>query len=380
MKLPHVSTKSLIKKFIFLPTALCMAVLIILLPSFKIVEAAEWRSGQKQTVASAETIQNDLYIVSKTISSKGNINGDLTVAGGTVEIAGNISDNINAVGKTISISSAVGKSIRAAGGEVSIMGTVANDVIVLGNEVDIESTRIGRDVVVTGGSVFINSPINGDVSVKAQEITLGSNAVINGDFTYSADSEVVMESGAKVNGKTVFNQNKNSHDENGAKEWMGGLLLSWLIIKIVSLVAATFILGLIFAKFMKGMAGDVFVSPYKEMGRGAGVFFATPFILLIVAITGIGFQLALIGFGLYIISLLLATVVATVVVGSKLYALFTKSSTYEVNWKTVLLGCFAFYVLTLVPFFGFIIQMLLVFMALGLIFKKFFRMLDGLRS
>src|SRR3990167_6344537 len=178
-----------------------------------VVFAAELRMGESPSFSSSETIQKDLYLAGGNVTSSGKVNGDLAVGGGNILING-----------------AVSQDLFVGGGSITIVADVGDDV------------RAG------GGNIVINSHVRGNVSFKGQKLTLGKEAIFDGNLDYSAQKEATIEAGAVVKGQTNYEPLKAPRAPISGKGIIAFLSLVFLG-KFLSLLVFALALGLFFNRY-----------------------------------------------------------------------------------------------------------------------------------
>lgn len=179
---------------------------------------ATGRASQDVTIASGETIADDIYVLSDTFTLRGRASGDVGVVAREIDIDGTIGGSLNAAGGDITISGTVGRSVRVVSGRVEISGSVGADLLVLGGIVEIDpSAHIAGDIQVHGGtldsagavnggiagsisSLSLNGPVGGDVSVNADRVDVGSRADITGALSHVGPRDASISAGAVIAG------------------------------------------------------------------------------------------------------------------------------------------------------------------------------------
>ena len=323
----------------------------------------------------------DLYMAAASVAVINNVDGDALVAGGNVLISGNAQGDVMAVGGNVNIVGSVGESVRAVGGNVIIGGSVGKDAVVGGGQVNIIGGTIYGDAIVgagqlnvesliegtlrvRGGEVVINAPVGGNVDIKAEKITLGKKAVISGNFEYTSKNEAVIMEGAKVLGKTIYNP-VPAVPASGKAWGLAAILGGWILFKFLAVLTAAIVLTLVCRKFAGKVTEKAWGNFGWELLRGFVVMVVTPVAAVALMVSVLGFMLGILTILAYAIIMILATIFSGIILGSWLFKVIKKRSSYEVNWKTTAVGVIALYVLSLIPFIGWIICFLIILVALG---------------
>src|SRR3989338_2332562 len=350
-----------------------------------VVFAAELRMGESPSFSSSETIQKDLYLAGGNVTSSGKVNGDLAVGGGNILINGAVSQDLFVGGGSITIVADVGDDVRIGGGNIIINGKVGNDLVVGGGQTSVTGAGVGGDVLwaggmlrvdapvggsmqLAGGEVVINSRVRGNVEFKGQKLTLGKDAIIDGNLTYSAQKEATVEAGAVVRGQTTFEPLKAPRAPISGKGIIAFLSLVFLG-KFLALLVFALALGLFFNRYSAVLVGPSVAQPLLETGRGLIVLIVLPVVSVMLLVTLIGVPLGLLGLLAFASLLLIASPLAAIIVGSVLHKWMFKPAEYQVAWQTILLGVAAYTLLGFVPVLGGIAKFVLVLLAIGSIMK-----------
>ncbi len=357
----------------FFGYAAVSAMLLVPLVSF----AAEFRAGDQPSVRTDERIANDLYIAGGSVTSAGDVTGDLVAGGGNIIISGAVGVDLIAGGGNVTILSNIGDDVRVGGGNIVIQGKVGGDVIAGGGQITLGGPGVGGDVAIGGGniridapiagnahigggSVYINAPITGDIQIEANQVTLGSKAVITGTMHYKANKELTKEDGAVINGTVTFEQRPQNTVPIAA------IISFWIIGKFLVLLVCALIIGLVFKRFSKTAITKAVEHPWAELGRGLVVFAALPILSVLACVTVVGIPFGALGLLSFMAILLLAWIVTPIIVGSVVYRYFSKRD-WEVSWKTILLGVFLYSVVGIVPFVGWLAQALIMLLSIGVV-------------
>jgi hypothetical protein len=323
--------------------------------------AADLRQGRDVTVASGQTINDDLYAAGGTITINGNINGSVIVAGGTITISGTVSRDVMVAGGTVNINGHVGGSIRAAGGNLTLNGPVAQDIVIAAGTADLGSQgSVGRDLILTGGNATVSAPIARNVFLAAGDLTLKNR--VGGDVKGRVDH--LHLDGAQVAGNLDYTSNNQVDEKNGAhvvgtttqrrpaSTGTGNAFIGWLR-ALIGIIALGLILIFLLPR-LSGRSIDVLrAEPWASLGIGAAVLVATPIVALIVFLIGLligGWWLGLLLIPLWILALALGYVVSGFLLGRLIFA--------RVGWGgyhdalALIAGLFVLAVVSIVPLLG----------------------------
>lgn len=347
------------------------------------VYSATFKAGEQPSIASGVTIQDDLYMAGGNVTHAGAVTGDLMAAGGSILVSGTVRGDLQAAGGNITLLGAVSDDVRVAGGNITINSAVSSDVAVLGGQINIAGSGIGGDVIgaggtiridapvagdvrLAGGDIFINSAIAGSVEIEADKVTLGSGALISGDFTYTAGRDAEMQDGAQVKGKTTHKPRAESGQVT--KKGMAALASGWLLMKLLMMLVFAFSVFYFFRRYVEVFVRDSLADPLPQLGRGFVALIVWPVAAVLLMATVIGIPIGIIALLGYAVAMIFAHFMAPVILGTLLYAWAMRGG-YEVTWKTILLGVVAYFILSLIPIIGWIIQFVLVVITLGALIK-----------
>ena len=346
-----------------------------------VTAAAEIRTGDQPSIAPHEKIVDDVYIVGGNISSSGEIVKDLVAAGGNVLVGGGVGGDVTAAGGSLTILGDVADDVRIAGGNLLVQGGVGGDAVLFGGQLNVGGRGVKGDLVagggtvridapvvgdirVTGGDVYLNAVIGGSADVYAEKLTLGKGARIKGNLTYTAAKEATMEEGAAVSGETTFKKRERTISVAGVAKVISLALVGTFL----SQLAAAFLFGLFFRRFILALVESAVAQPLLETGRGLIIIIMLPVLSFMLLFTVIGVPLGIFGLISFAGTLLFLWVMTPILLGSLAYRAFFKGE-YDVNWKTILLGVFIYSLLGLIPIVGWLTQLILNLLALGVTAK-----------
>ena len=197
-------------------------------------------------------------------------------------------------------------------------------------------------------------------------MTLGKDAVIDGNLDYSARSEATMEAGAVVKGKTTFEPQKAP--VYSAKS-IFAIMSLFLLGKFLSSLLFALVLGLIFSRYVLTAVKGALEQPLLEMGRGLIMLIVLPVASVIAFVTVVGIPFGVLGLVSLVALVIFGSGLAAIIAGSLAHKWMFKPAEYEVTWKTILLGVVIYMVLGFIPFVGPLAKFLLFLLALGSITK-----------
>lgn len=353
---------------------------IILIPMFALKAD---NSDKKSTifVASDETVSGNLIAASESVIIDGLVSGDLIVAANHISVTGRVEGDIIAVGQEITIDGEVGGNIRVAANSVTINGSITRNLNILGSKVLIgEDARIGWDALVAAVDSTIRGNITGSLDTYAKNnfiagkigknaniraynvndsgIIIDKDATVNGNFTYSARNEFDLNNTSGISGEISFNQLKNEA-RSPASSWLWGRVFTLLSLLFIGLIFVAII-----PKFTNQFLLEAKNRTISTFLFGAGIFLLLPPLAIITALTIIGLPLALILSTLWIAGIFIGKAVAAIIIGDVVIKNILKKNYRHIFWP-LLLGVILFTLLFSIPWFGWIVNLIAIWLGLG---------------
>lgn len=302
--------------------------LILLLPH---AQALQMLSGDRVSVDSP--IDDDVFASGGTVTINAPVAGAV-IAGGTITINAPISGDVFVAGGEIVVNSDIEGKIVAAGGDIELRGDAKNAVIA-GGDVNIHPTAvISRDAVIAGGNVSNAGTIIGNLTVRAE----------NFQNTGSA-------------GSVDF---KKSEGLEGLQQVMN---LFSILMTVGFLIIGIIVLKLFPAQFFI-VEEEVRKSPVKNTLVGFVLIIASVILIILLAVTIIGFPVAVIMGMLFIIALMLSSLFVSFAVGRKIVDVF------KVKINDILIFVLGFVILSLlfrIPYAGTLIGIVAISLGFGAI-------------
>ncbi len=318
------------------------------------------------------TAQKDLIAAGGQVTVNGPVWGDVLLAGGSVEVLQPVRGDVRVLGGQVTIGNSVTGDVIVGGGSVTVLPgvVIGGDVVLVGGNLDMEAT-VNGELRAYGGDVTINGIVAGPVLVKAgKSLSFGDKTVLGSMLTYSAPQEASVAQGAKLGTKVVFNK-----QESKMPGWNpAGIVLAifgvLIFVKFVGILVAALLLVLVFKKFSQSLSERTVAHFWKKTGIGFIALIVTPVAAILLGITVIGLYLAFFLALLYFLLLIIAGVYMCVAAGAFLSKWIKKEAIVDVKWT--ILGTVAVFLLTFVPFVGWIADLLLFFAAFGTIVMSAF--------
>jgi len=283
--------------------------------------AASFIQTNSFSLATGETLTDDLLISANSIEIKGQVKNDLFLLAsgqswnsqneqdGSILLAGQLGNDVWAVGNTISLAGDIQDHARFLARMITINGVVSNSSILAGNSVHLTQTgRMGRDVLVFGENVIMEGNIDGNLTIFGKSVTLAGRCAgnvrvtaddivvlpqtqITGNLIYSAPAELVLDKGVVLHGNLIRQAEEISKAERKQLiSWPSLFLQSWLFAGALCVGA---LMLFIFPAFLNESAVQIQNSLWKCMAVGFVAVCLVPTACFFLAISLVGLPLAL---------------------------------------------------------------------------------------
>lgn len=325
--------------------------------------------GGGERVEIAGTVNGDAYVGGGTVIVDGTINGDLLAGGGNITISGTINGDVRTAGGNIIFSQAnISGNTTIGGGQITIdKSTVIHGSVVAGGGSIQIFAPIGRGATIGGGTVLIGNLINGDVLAGVGELTMSSDAKINGNLTYWSEDKAVISQGATISGTTKHEiPPKEDRKAYSVGKTAGAAALG--ILFILKLVDFTWLLVIGLALVLLVPNYMTRSSEYTRKNFGWALLIGLiaviilPVIGLILFVTLVGIPAALILFFIFILTLWIARILAIFALGQ--FVMLKMGGSKSQGWIYIA-GLAIYFVLSLIPVINFITDMIITLAGIG---------------
>ncbi len=332
------------------------------------------------TVTKSGQVTEDVYMAGATVQVLADVVGDVVVAGGSVTIVNSVSGDVLAAGGTVSVTANVDDDIRSAGGSVAVSGNVGDDAVIAAGSVTLGpgstvggrawlaggtitvAGNVGRELKAAGGEIIVAGTIGGDVEIYAESIEIQPSAVIKGNLTYSAPTEAVIHDGARIEGAVNWHELDLGHDLDGRGWGFAGTLVFFL-----SLAGSAIVLFLLYPRLSTTVVQRLQGAPFKSLGLGLLVLFATPFLVLMLLVSVLGIPIGLIVLALYFVALMVGLLVGIIWIGDFGFRRLGKipdESKWTRAWSIVAAATILL-IIGFVPFIGGLVFFIVLLLGIG---------------
>jgi cytoskeletal protein CcmA (bactofilin family) len=289
--------------------------------------ASETRKGESVGVSRDETIKGDIFLFGDRVRIDGTVDGDVFLFGHNANVNGHVKGDVIAFAQILEVNGDVDGNIRAFTNTMTIRGTVAKNVLTFDDLMNLESAarvggsltifvenlnlegNLGRDIFIFAKHFTLSGKVGGGIRMKGDELTINSNAQVDGPIRYEGNREADVATGAKLASPVEF------HKLEHKPRYMQGHYYVWRVIWTAAFVLFGVVLFLLMPKFAAETiaAAELYGAP---IGLGVLVFFGVPIAAIIACITVVGIPLGILACGFWLLMLCTAEIVVGTVVGN----------------------------------------------------------------
>lgn len=346
--------------------------------------AAEFVSGDNPRIPASRTLDDDVYMAGNDATIAGTVNGDALVACRDLNMSGTIEQSLMVAAQDIEISGSVGRAVRAAGNEIRVSGTIGGDLVAAGSRVVVESGavitgdiisaadlemlgEVGGDIRATGDSIRIDGPVRGDVDLTSDNIVLGQNADLAGDFTYTSNDDAAVADQAQIAGITE-QQSPDSRSLDNATDVGNGAIFE--LFRLLAALVAGLVVILVMPRATVSVAESIQQRAGPSLLLGLILLVAIPITAIVLMVTVIGIPIGIISLAVMMIVLYLSQVFVGTAIGRWVLPDSWGDRGRGFNLLAMALGVILLGALRLIPVpaVGFVIAALTALLGLGAVF------------
>jgi len=351
---------------------LLVGLLALSLPGF----ALEHRHSHFVTVAANETVDDTLVAAGNTIRVEGVITGDLVAVGDTVEVRGTVKGDLMSFAKRTVVNGTVEGNIYTASQSFDLDGQLGHNIYAAARSLRVgDGGHVGGGVVVAAGDASLQGEVtrsatmavgNADVSgsigreltMAGDALTLTNTARIGGNLSVTVHqmSKVHIADGAKIAGardihvevrKSRFARPKFYFHQ--AIWFAGAMLVGWL--------------GLVLFPGFFQASTEAVGSGWRSLGLGIAVLAGAPVVMIVIAITLVGFPLSLMLLAMYLAAIYLAKIWVGAFLGR---VLLKPATATKADWLLgLLVGLLIITIVRFIPYLGGLVHFGVVCLGLG---------------
>lgn len=288
--------------------------------------AMEFRKADSVQIKKDEVIKGDLFVTGENVRVDGTVDGDVYVAGKQVVVSGHVTGDVFCACQSLRIDGQIEGSVRNASNNLTITGSVGRSVASFSETTAVDSSgKVGHSVTAFSKSLSVDGTVGGDLLAFVAETTIGGS--IEGEIRVRGDS-LSVGSNASIGGKASFEGNKPADVASGAKlaapitfkkmehrTERGGGYYVWRVIWASAFILFGLVLLWVLPQFSKEAAANV-ENVGASFGLGVLVGFALPIAAVLTCVTVVGLFVGLSAFFLWFASLYFSQIVVGAAVGS----------------------------------------------------------------
>ena len=355
----------------------------ITVPKGKVIEKMFWAYGKD--VQLNGTFEDDVIVTAQKITVNGTIKGDL-IAMSTADIIinGSVHGNVRgAVGGTILINNVVGKNITLIARHLILAqgGAVEGSMYYIGQNMELKG-NIQGEIGGASDTAVIDGEIGGGVRLTTELLTLGKNAIIDGDLHYDAPQTVTIQDGAVVNGGVFY----TFHEVQRHKGVFKSLLTFWKIVFFFGALAVGLVLIWLYGYVLHDVNEELIKNPYKCLLYGFLLCAALPVAAVVLVLSIIGVPLGILFMLMWGIGMYIAWIFSGIAVGEYLGRVVAsrtqkdaKSSKKQSAIMSLVAGMALIHILSALPYVGLVVSFLAVIWGMGGLWIVKTRLLKNLR-
>jgi len=310
----------------------------------------------------------DLYIFDNNVVMDKLVDGNVFIIGNNVEITGNINGNLYVLANKLNLNKCtIVYSIYACANSVYYnAGCYYGDLYVASNNLEMSfNSFVARDVKAVSSNIIFKSAVGRDVDLICDTVNFGEGSdvsAIYGNLRYTANKEISIPENVMVDKGTVT-FTSNYKIEN---------IVITFGTCIVTVLALYIILNKLTPKFIEKVNSNNFsvLSLLKALGIGLATFVIVLLFTILLTGTMVGISLAAILALLFTILYIVATPVLIIKITNALKPALRIEKT-SMFYLVIVLISIILHGITLIPFVGGLLGLIINVTAIGLIVNVF---------
>jgi len=340
--------------------------------------ATEFRGGDAIQISRTE-ILDDLFLAGGDINVDAHVVGDLFTASATVQLADSalVENSFMAAARRVDLNGTVVNSARVFAQDLNVRGHVQrnlmafvatlitdatswveNDISLYGGSGIIRG-RLGGDLTGEVGQLVIAGQIDGNVDVRAEEITVLPTAIIGGKLRYASKNEVKVEEGAQVLGGL---ERVTAEEAKKGGYTFGSFL--WDVWWYLAAVAVGLTLLVLFRGFVMDVRDAALGSSLSGLGLGFLFLICTPVAAGVLAVTLLGIPLAILVLIAWFVLLYVSKIFVAMAAGHWLLGRL-KGDHGPSPLLSLSVGLLLITFATLIPVLGLVVKILIISLGFG---------------
>ena len=344
-----------------------------------------------RSVLVASSTSGNTYAAGASVVTTAPIAGDLSAFGGSVVVAAPIRGDGLLFAGSLHARAPIAGDLRAVGGSITIEGPIAGDLVVVGLSAN-DSGRVRGSVLIVAANTTMASGASGPVTIYGNNVSLAGDfaddvtvvawgrvaltgsTTIHGTLAYEAPVEALIPASATILGGVKYT-NVSYLPDTGTSRILSFISIGFfLLVRILGALILAGLLAGLFPRFANAFVERAHTARLRSILLsvllGFAVFVVTPVLFLLLALTFVGIGLALLFLIIYALIVLLSLMYAGILLGSLLARRFAHRD--AVLWHDGVLGMLVLSLVTLVPYIGILVALLVTTYSAGALLLLFF--------
>ena len=316
------------------------------------------------STATTTTHDGDLYKTGGDIEITDAINGNVYVAGNSVTVKGQIGGDLFVIANNLNIDGAqVYGNVFAISTNITLNGLIY-DLYGICNTLNVPyNGTVYRDIKVMCNTATIDGVIGGNVYIKAnQKLTLDADCMIYKDLNYSTPSEIEVKDGT-VQGNVNYSSSMFKSNAIDYAMSFAYLIVFVLIVWLLMMFIAP--------KFMEKATRIGKEKILPSLGFGILGIILIPVIAVLLMFTVVGMPISMALMALYGLLVLITFTVVTLTFANMLANKVKFFAKFK-NLIGIILIALILWALTLIPYVGIIIKLIITIYGFGILMISIF--------
>ncbi|MGB9720677.1 MAG: hypothetical protein ACPL28_04245 [bacterium] len=350
-------------------------VLVFVTPATSLV----LRSGKDVVIGANEVIDDDLVAMGRSVRIEGTVNGDVYAFAQEVIINNIVNGTIYSGAAQVKINTKQCHSAWAFCGSLEASGKIEGNLMFFGGQLKTDNaTVVNKDLIAFGGDIQIKGEVKGKikgnmgkfnldgkagrVDIEVDEARIGSGASIAEDLVIRSKKEPVIDSNAKISGKTEYKKiEEKAHKHRKGSGLSGFFKTLFFISKLIIGI----ILIAVFKPYVRRTNEILVHSAWKSLGFGFLTMIVIPVVTVITLATIIGIPVAIFGVFLFLTLVYVSGIVFATGFGEWLIRLIKKEGTIS-PFASFIIGLIIITLVCLIPYLGFLVRLVVAFFGTGM--------------
>ncbi len=313
----------------------------------------------------------DLYLFGNTINFSGKSKMALFAFGQHIKMVGSSENGIKSIGQNVKVEGNIKGTSFIVAEEVMIdpKGQIDGDTFIGARIIDIKG-KIKGDLFAGAAEISIQNEILGDVNVYAGELTIPENGKIVGNLIYHSDKEITAKEASRVSGEITFEKEDDDFfGHNFSEEDFCIPLWVSMLLKLAFIIFGLLVLLFPATAFLEKHYTHKELLANSLWGLIPIFIYPTAILISIVLLITFPVAISLI-FG-FIPLVMVTKVIGITIIGS--FLVNSLNLNISNRFLFFLAGAVLYSLLSLIPYFGFILMMFVTSVGCGLILLSLFK-------